>query len=34
VVICDVRDWRDVIQQWDVGDAGMVALKDWLKEWY
>jgi hypothetical protein len=33
-VIRDVRNWRDVIQQWDVGDTGMVALKDWPKEWY
>ena len=34
VVIHDVRDWHDVIQQWDIGDAGMVVLKDWQKEWY
>ena len=34
VVIRDVKNWRDVIQQWDVGDTGMIALKDWPKEWY
>ena len=34
VVIRDVKNWRDVIQQWDVGDTGMVVLKDWPKEWY
>ena len=34
MVIRDVRDWHDVIQQWDVSDAGMVVLKDWPKEWY
>ncbi|EDR06462.1 uncharacterized protein LACBIDRAFT_328853 [Laccaria bicolor S238N-H82] len=34
VVIRDVKNWRGVIQQWEVGDAGMVALKDWPKEWY
>jgi len=34
IVIRDVKNWCDVIQQWEVGDAGMVALKDWPKEWY
>ena len=34
VVICDVKNWRDVVQQWEIGDASTMALKDWPKEWY
>jgi len=34
IVIHDVKNWHDMIQQWEVGDAGMVALNDWPKEWY
>ena len=34
VVIHDVKNWCDMIQQWDFSDTGMVALKDWPKEWY
>ena len=34
VVIRDVKNWRDVVQQWEIGDASTMALKDWPKEWY
>ncbi|EDR05077.1 uncharacterized protein LACBIDRAFT_303868 [Laccaria bicolor S238N-H82] len=34
VVIPDVKNWRDVVQQWELGDASVMALKDWPKEWY
>ena len=34
VVIPDVKNWRDVVQQWEIGDASTMALKDWPKEWY
>jgi len=34
IVIPDVKNWRDVVQQWEFGDASTMALKDWPKEWY
>jgi hypothetical protein len=34
VVIPDVKNWRDVVQQWEIGDASTMALKDWPNEWY
>jgi len=34
VVIPDVKGWRNVVQQWEIGDESTMALKDWPKEWY
>jgi len=34
VVIPDVKNWHDVVQQWEIGDTSTMALKDWPKEWY
>ena len=34
VVIPDVKNWHDVVQQWEIGDASTMALKDWPKVWY
>ena len=34
VMIPNVKNWCNVIQQWEIGDALTMALKDWPKEWY
>ena len=34
IVIPNVKNWCNVVQQWEIGDVSTMALKDWPKEWY